>query len=112
MPVSGLDDPGQLLQDPAVMERLVADSTASTRGVLRLIALVAACGSTMPGLVALERLALSLTTGLNHQRPLEGHPRGAHHARRDREGLRHPAPGPCLPAHGDRVTEAERTLHF
>lgn len=54
----------EVLRDPTVMQRLVADARESTRGLLKLIDLVTWAGKTIPGLVAVERLSLGMSTEL------------------------------------------------
>lgn len=50
------------LQNPTVMQRLVEESRTSTNGLIKLIDLATWAAKAIPGLVAVERLALGMTT--------------------------------------------------
>lgn len=52
----------EILQDPTVMPRLIAEAKESTRGVLKLVELVTWCGRVIPGLIQTERLSLGMSS--------------------------------------------------
>lgn len=66
MSLTALSVPGrvvlQALQDPEVLQRLIADAKASSTGFMKVLDMVTWATKNMPGLVEVERLSLGMAT--------------------------------------------------